>query len=260
MFRRILATEFLKLRRSKITWLSLLAYSIGPAVGGLFMWILSEPDRAKQLGLLGTKAQFAGTTADWPTLFGLLIQITGIGGMILLAVIAAYVFGREYAEGTAKNLLVLPLPRWAFVVAKLVVVLVWFAVLAVCIFVEALAVGSLVGLSGLTTAVVLKSAAEVGLVALVAFLLVPLVAWIASLGKGYLPPLGFAILLLFVGMIFGATGWGKWVPWSIVPLYAGVAGPRVEVLAPGSLLVVVLTFVVGVVLTIRHWARADNVQ
>jgi hypothetical protein len=46
--------------------------------------------------------------------------------------------------------------------------------------------------------------------------------------------------------VLGATGWGKWFPWSIVPLFAGVAGPRVEALALGSFAVLALAFAAGV--------------
>jgi hypothetical protein len=89
---------------------------------------------------------------------------------------------------------------------------------------------------------------------------VPVVAWIATLGRGYLPPLGFAIFMLVMGNILGATGWGKWFPWSIVPLFAGVAGPRVETLAPGSLVVLAVTFVAGIAGTVWQMRCADNAQ
>ncbi len=256
----VVGTEFAKLRRSKVTWLSLVAYSIGPAVGALFMWIVQEPERAEQLGLLGTKANIVGMSASWDTYFLMVTQVTGLGGMILLSVLAAYVFGREYAEGTAKNMLALPIGRHWFVLAKLTVVLVWFALLTAAVLAETLVLGFALGLPGLSAHALAQGAGDTLLASLVAFLLVPVVAWIASLGKGYLPPLGFAIMMLLLGNVFGATGWGKWFPWSIVPLFAGVAGPRVETLAPGSLLVIALTFLGGVGATVAHVRYADNLQ
>ena len=260
MFGQVLATEFLKLRRSKITWLSWLAFSIMPLVGGLFMWIIREPHRAAQLGLLGQKARFAGATADWPSYFGLLLQTMGVGGMILASVITAYVFGREYSDSTAKNMLALPVARHRFVFAKLGVVFTWFGLLAVFFIVEGLAVGALLGLPGFSTSLAVSSICDILLAALVAYLLVPFVAWVAMFGRGYLAPLGFTIFMLVLGMVFGATGWGKWFPWSIVPLFAGVAGPRVETLAAASLVIVVLTFAAGVVATIAQVRYADNNQ
>ncbi|MFO7635283.1 MAG: hypothetical protein R6W76_22245, partial [Caldilinea sp.] len=57
---QVIVTEFLKLRRSRVTWFSLVAISIGSLGIALFMWILREPGRAAQLGLLGAKANLSG--------------------------------------------------------------------------------------------------------------------------------------------------------------------------------------------------------
>jgi ABC-type transport system involved in multi-copper enzyme maturation permease subunit len=257
---QVIVTEFLKLRRSRITWLSWLAFSVMPLAAGLFTWIAKEPGRAAQLGLIGTKAQLAGVTADWPSFFTLLNQVACVGGMVLLAVIAAWVFGREFAENTAKNMLTEPVGRHWFAAAKLVVVLVWFAALTLSLIAEGLFVGALLRLPGFSVPLAVSSAGDVLVSGLVGFLLVPAVAWIATLGRGYLPPVGFTIFMLVLGNVFGATGWGKWFPWSIVPMLAGMAGPRVEVLAPGSLVVAALTFVAGVVATVWQLRCADNTQ
>ncbi|MEJ2184473.1 MAG: ABC transporter permease [Gemmatimonadota bacterium] len=256
----VLSSEFLKLRRSRITWLSWLVFSILPLAAGLFMWIASDPERAAQMGLLGQKSQLTGMSPDWPSFFTLLIQEAGAGGMVLLAVIAAYVFGREYSEGTAKDMLVLPVARHWFVVAKLAVVFVWFGVLTVLFLAEAFVVGAVLGIQGFSLSLALSQGGGVLLAGLLGFLLVPVVTWIATLGRGYLAPIGFTIFMLLMGNIMGATGWGKWFPWSIVPMLAGMAGPRTEVLAPGSLVVVGLTFVVGVALTLWQFRYADNTQ
>lgn len=260
MLGQVLATEFVKLRRTKITWLSWPAFSIMPLAGGLFMWIAKEPGRAAQLGLMGQKARLAGVTADWASYFTMLNQEACVGGMVLLSIIAAYVFGREYSDGTAKNMLTLPVGRHWFAVAKLVVVLAWFGALLLSLILEGLLVGTLLGLPGFSLALAVSSIGDVLFSGLVGFLLVPVVAWIATLGRGYLPPIGFTIFMLVLGNVFGATGWGKWFPWSIVPMLAGMAGPRVEVLAPGSIVVVGLTFVAGVAATICQMRYADNAQ
>ena len=103
MFAQVLATEFLKLRRSKVTWGTFAGLSMGPLGLALFMWIVREPGRAAQLGLLGTKANLSGLEATWPAYASALTLIVGIGGMLLLSFIVAYIFGREYAEGTAEE-------------------------------------------------------------------------------------------------------------------------------------------------------------
>jgi ABC-type transport system involved in multi-copper enzyme maturation permease subunit len=260
MLTQIIVTEFLKLRRSKVPALSWLAFSVLPLAGGLFVWIVKDPERADQLGLLGTKARFVGLAADWPSYFAMLNQEACVGGMVLLAIIAAYVFGREYADGTAKNMLALPVGRHWFAVAKFVVLFVWFGALTVSLFGEGLLVGTLLGLPSFSIPLAASWGGEILFSGLVGFLLVPVVAWIAALGRGYLPPIGFTIFMLVLGNVFGATGWGKWFPWSIVPMLAGMVGPRVEVLAPGSLVVVGLSFVAGAAATVLQLRYADNTQ
>ncbi|HKJ92997.1 MAG TPA: ABC transporter permease [Longimicrobiales bacterium] len=255
----VLATEFLKLRRSKITWLSWLALAVMPLAAGLFMWIVGAPERAARLGLVGQKSQIIGMSADWPSFFTLLVQEAGAGGMVLLAVIAAWVFGREYAEGTAKDMLSLPVARHWFVAAKLAVVFVWFAALLVLFLAESFLVGAALGLPGLSLPLAVSSVSDVLLAGVLGFLLAPVVAWIATLGRGYLAPIGFAIFMLLMGNVFGSTGWGKWFPWSIVPMLAGMMGPKTDV-AAGSYIVVGLTFVVGLGLTLWQVRYADTTQ
>ena len=58
-----LYAETLKLRRSKLPWITLLAITVGVAVGGLFMFISLHPDAARDrayvsalVGLLGPRS------------------------------------------------------------------------------------------------------------------------------------------------------------------------------------------------------------
>jgi hypothetical protein len=62
-----------------------------------------------------------------------------------------------------------------------------------------------------------------------------------------------------VASVFGRTGWGPWMPWSIVGLYSGAAGPGTNV-GLGSALVILATFLAGFALVVGHEERADNAQ
>jgi len=259
-FAQVLATEFLKLRHSKVTWLSLAALSMGPLAIALMMWIVREPGRAAQLGLLGTKANLSGLTATWPAFFSMLTLMVGIGGMLLLAFIVAYIFGREYTEGTAKNLLALPVGRHWFALAKLVVAAVWWAILVVSGLAEALALGAALGLPDFSATLAVTAVHDALLAAAIAYLLVPVVAWIAMLGRGYLPPLGFALAMLALGNVFSHTGWAAWFPWSIVPLFIGSIGEPSTTIATSSLVIVALTFLAGIAASIAQLRWADNAQ
>jgi ABC-2 type transport system permease protein len=260
MLGQVIATEFLKLRRSKVTWFSLVAISLGPLGIALFMWIVREPGRAAQLGLLGTKADLSGIAATWPSYFSMLTLVVGMGGMLLLSFIVAYVFGREYAEGTAKNLLALPVRRSLFVLAKFVVAATWWIALVAAVLIEALVIGRALGLPGFSAGLAAGAVRDALLAAGIAFLLVPVVAWITTLGQGYMAPLAFAFAMLALGNVFAKTGWAAWFPWSIVPLLIGMVGQPVQTLPPGSFVVLAVTFTAGIAATIWQFVHADNHQ
>jgi ABC-type transport system involved in multi-copper enzyme maturation permease subunit len=260
MFAQALTAEFLKLRRCKVTWSSLAVFCMGPLGIALMMWIVREPGRAAQLGLLGAKANLSGLEATWPAYFSMLIPLVGMGGMMLLSFIVAYVFGREHAEGTAKNMLALPIGRHWFALAKLAVTAAWWAVLVVAVLAESLAVGGVLGLPGFSVDLALRAARDALTAAAVSFLLAPVVAWIALVGRGYMAPIGFAFAMMALGQIFSKTGWAEWFPWSIVPLLIGAVGQPVKALPPGSLVVIAITFFAGVAATIAQLRDADNAQ
>jgi ABC-2 type transport system permease protein len=260
VFVDVIVTEFRKLHRSKVTWATLLGFSIAPLAIALMMWIVREPDRAAQFGLLGTKADLAGLEATWPAYLSMLTLVVGIGGMLLLAFIVAYVFGREYAEGTAKNLLTLPVARHWFALAKFLVAGVWWLSLVAAIVAETLLIGWALALPGFSAGLIVGALRDVVLVTVAAYLLAPPVAWITMLGRGYLPPVAFALATLALGDVFSHTGWASWFPWSVVPLFIGTVGARQTTVAAGSLAVVLLTFAAGAVATIAQLRYSDNVQ
>src|SRR5262249_19201902 len=132
-FGAALWAEALKARRSKVPWLTALGFSLAPLVGGLFMIILKDPERARSWGLISAKAQLSAGVADWPTFLGLLAQATAVGGALLFTIVTMWVFGREFADRTAKNLLAMPPPRAAIVGAKFIVVVLWAALLTVVV-------------------------------------------------------------------------------------------------------------------------------
>ena len=81
--------ESLKLRRSKVPLFAALGLSVIPFVAGLFMMILKDPEAARSMGLISTKAQLAAGVADWPAFFGMLAQAIAIGGAIVFAILTA---------------------------------------------------------------------------------------------------------------------------------------------------------------------------
>ena len=85
MIGTVVVTEFIKLRRSVVPWITLAVMLAGPWVLALFMWIIREPERAASLGLMGTKANLAGLEATWPAFGNYVSVLVGAAGMLVLA-------------------------------------------------------------------------------------------------------------------------------------------------------------------------------
>ena len=257
----VVRTELTKLRRSRVTGITFAVYAFMVAMAGFFLWMMKNPGVAKTLGLMGQKATlaFGGQPLDWPTFLGFIVEMGGIGSLLRSAVIVTYVCGREYVEGTAKNMLALPVPRTLFVLAKILVSAVWMGLLTLWLVPVSLLVGSLVGLPGLGASLLAATAGRLFVLAAMSLCCSTLVAWVAVETQGYFAPLGFAIGTLVLASVFGHTGWGPWLPWSIIGLYSGASG-EVMGLGWGNLAVVAGTFVAGTALTLRHELAADNTQ
>jgi ABC-2 type transport system permease protein len=261
-FLKVLAAELLKLRRSKLTWLSFAFYVFFGLMACFVVWMIKNPEAARGLGLIGAKASFAlnGLTADWQGLFTMFVELGVAGGMIILSIIVIYVFGREYAEGTAKNMLALPVPRSYFVVAKLCVIALWFVLLTAFLIAESLLAGWLLGLGRPQPALVAGQTLDILIASAVVLTLQSLVAWVTVATGSYLAPFGYTIVTLLIGNLMIRTDWARWVPWSIVALLGGMTGPRQEDILLGSVLVLAATFGLGLAGTILHQARSDNCQ
>jgi len=258
--RPALWTETLKARRSRLPLLTALGISLAPIVGGLFMIILEDPVRARDMGLISAKAQLTFGVADWPTYFGFLAQSTAIGGAIVFAIAAIWIFGREFSDHTAKELLALPVSREAIVAAKFIVLSFWILSLTLLIFGLGLIVGALITIPGWSLGLLRSSFAVVLVSAALTLALMPFVAFFASLGRGYLPPFGWAMLTVFLAQIVAATGWGDWFPWSVPALFSGAAGPRAALLGPHSYWIVAVAALLGLSATFWWWRSADQTR
>lgn len=250
--------ELLKARRSKMPILTALGFSMAPLAGGFFMIVLKDPDLARRLGLISAKAQIVAGAADWPTYLGVLSQATAIGGFILFSFVSSWIFGREYADRTITDLLALPTPRYEVVLAKFVLIVLWSAILTALIYLIGLGVGAAIVLPLASAEVFRQGTITLAMTACLTIALATPIAFFASAGRGYLPPMGAAILAVILAQLVAAAGWGEFFPWSVPALRAGMAGPAYAQLGVVSYVIVILTSLVGMAGTFAWWELADQ--
>jgi ABC-2 type transport system permease protein len=142
----------------------------------------------------------------------------------------------------------------------LIVISAWGFATSIWIYLIGLFVGNLVDIPGWINQLAWQSFSDVLATAAMTLLLMTPVAFIASMGRGYLPPLGWAVLTIFFSQIIAATGWGDWFPWSVPALFSGVVGPRSEQLGIHSYVLVILAGLIGLFLTFWWWRNADQTR
>src|SRR5690625_4827679 len=193
-FLTALHVEGLKIRKSKVVWITFAAFTIAPLMAGFFMFVLKHPEFAKNSGLLGAKAQIAGE-ANWPSYLQLHAQMIAVGGILVFGFVMSWVFGREYADYTAKDLLVLPYSRIVIVIAKFIAASITNIILSTYVVGIGLLIGLIIGLPQWSATILMEGIYVLAIVTILTIALSTPVAFFASYGGGYLAPLGFVIVI-----------------------------------------------------------------
>lgn len=249
--------ESKKLFHSKVPLITMLALTIVPFVGGFFMFVLKDPSLAQNLGFISAKAHLMGT-ADWTSYFGLLAQAVAIGGLVVFGFITSWIFGREYSDRTIKDLLALPISRNIIVLSKFIVSVLWCLFLSIFVLVLGFIVGKVVDIPGWSYEIMIRGTLIFIVCSILTILLSTPVAFFASVGRGYLPPLGFMVFTIVLAQIIAVTGYGQYVPWSVPALLSGAAGSDSAMIEDISIIIVLLTSVSGLMGTMFWWRYADQ--
>ncbi len=253
-----LKAELIKNKYSTILWVTFIAFALAPIMGGIFMLIMRDPEALAKAGALHTKVQVMHIVADWNSYLGILTQAIGIGGVLVFGFVASWVFGREYSDGTAKDLLALPTSRANILNAKFIIYIIWCMGLALSNLLIGFFIGTILQLPSLTMSLVSTYLTTYFTTALMTIVIGTPIAFFAIWGKGYLAPLGFVSLTLVFAQIIAATGYGYYFPWSIPGLFSGAGGEYKAQLNGLSYSILVLTSIAGYIATVTFWKLADH--
>jgi len=119
-----------------------------------------------------------------------------------------------------------------------------------------LLLGATIGLSQGTTEVFWQGTVTLAVAACLVIVDVFPFAFFASVGRGYLLPMGVVLLVLVLGNVVTIAGWGTYFPWAVPALYAELTGKGN--LEAASYLLVLLTGLAGMAGTYLWWKYADQ--
>lgn len=166
----------------------------------------------------------------------------------------SWIFGREFADGTLKDMLAVPVQRSNILLAKFIVAIAWCAVMAIIIFIFGLVIGALIQLPGGALGVILQGSAVAAITVSLTIAVVIPFAFFASLGRGYLLSIGVAVLALMAANLVVVFGWGEYFPWAVPLLYAQGKSSLTAV----SYWIVFFTSLGGMIATYLWWKYADQ--
>jgi ABC-2 type transport system permease protein len=184
-------------------------------------------------------------------------------GIVLFGLVTAYVFGREYSEGTAKEMLTLPIRRECFVAAKTAILVAWLLGLTLLCVIAQAGGAAILGIDGASWTVAAECLVVSLKVAALIFATMPVVALLAMGGRGYLAPMAYSAVMGALGLGLAEAGWTRWFPWSMQIAVAGMAlFPALPMpgLVTGSWVLMALVFAAGSGGVVGYFDNADNVQ
>ena len=154
-------------------------------------------------------------------------QIGATAGAIGPGVVLAWLFGREFADGTITGLFALPVDRATIARAKLLVFGAWTLALYIALVALLGSVGVVLGL-GMPDAPVWPRAGKLLVVLMLSALLSLPAGLAASLTRGYLGGIGAVVAIVIVSQISVATGTGGWFTFAAPSLWAATPGAGLD--------------------------------
>lgn len=244
------ATEFAKFRRAILPRVATVMLVGGiTAIASSFMWASLQPGSAMAIKLAALV-----TEDGWAGYLGLTSQIAATAGGIGPGVVLAWLFGREFADGTITGLFALPVNRATIARAKLLVFAGWSVAFCLALVALLIIVGVVLGL-GLPDETAMQRAAKLLVVLLLSSLLSLPAGVAASLTRGYLGGIGAVIAIVIVSQISVATGAGGWFTFAAPGLWAATPGSAVDGTTAIQLLLVLPLSALFAVWIVRVWRR-----
>ncbi len=225
------------------------------------MFLMKDNGSEGLSGAFKSKAVLMSFEANWNSYLGLLSQAVGVGGVLIFGFVAGWLFGREYSDGTVKDLLSLPISRAKILNAKFSYYIIWCLALVLSNLLLGLLFGFSLQLPGWDASVFFNNIQVYFATTFMIILLNTPIAFFAIFGKGFMTPLGIVAILLVLAQVIGALGFGSYFPWAVPGIYSGSGGADLKAdLNIMSYLIIAITGIIGYFSTILWWKYSDQTK
>jgi ABC-2 type transport system permease protein len=180
------------------------------------------------------------------------LHVLYIEGSFCFSIIAAWIFGREFIQKTATELLVFPAPRSTVVIAKTVSLAVSVLILAAGEFVLSRVLLLAAGGTGSRDPLAYDLARHGIMTAMLLALCMP-VLFLSLCGRGYFLPVSFSVaVILYVNIDSSGLPFTRYIPWCIPLVYMET------LLQPFDVVILVFMGLGGLLASLAWWRCADH--
>ncbi|MEI2394670.1 MULTISPECIES: ABC transporter permease [Paenibacillus] len=232
----VLHCEIRKIIRSNVFWIMFLVLGFGPIMMGVGNVLSSD----------------AGGVSWEQYLTGLLDTLAPLG-LIGYTFVAAWVFGREFADRTIKDLLAKPVSRAKIVLSKFLVILAWCLLLSVYMFAVGFAVGAIMGAQGGSASFISSLFFKFLITSLLYIFVTAPTILLANVTKGYLAPLGLILIIVILSNVLASFGFAPYFPWTIPSVFQSTGSLHLS-----SILILAYTGIIGIAGTFAWWRYAEQ--
>jgi len=240
----LLYTELLKLKRSKMFFISILGSSVAPILIVVASF-LHMKTKTNVDPVLFEELFFQGN-----------LYTVVILGVPLYGVVTAYLFIREYLEDTLKNLLTIPVSRNSLIMSKSILLFMWIMFLSIFTWCLTLGLGVLFQFEGLSVSLILQSFGQFIWGGVLLFVLSSPIIFITLWFKNYVPTIISTIVITLMNVMASNSEHRDLFPWAAA---GDIATDTMLSTYPAmySFILIGITSIVGWVLTIVYFNRVD---
>jgi bacitracin transport system permease protein len=244
----LLYCELLKLKRSKMLLISFLGALVAPALmfaNGVNTHFLRPDNEIKMTGFY-----------DSCIMFSMLMF-----GLIVYAVITAYLFSREYTENTLKTIITVPVKKRTFIISKFIMLFIWIMFLTliswISIYILTALFNAIFGLEEFYTSVALIYLGKMMFSGVLMFLTISPIAFLSIWTKGFVVPLISAATIAIANVILSNSELQALFPWTATHLIVKNGFTQIEYSKVLVIGLIALVSILGLVLSIVYFQRED---
>ncbi|MDO4258586.1 MAG: ABC transporter permease [Actinomycetaceae bacterium] len=216
--------EALKLTHSLVGIIATCAMTVGTLalLGGISAGIRAgNPELIAKAG--------PAASHDWDGLIAGATQISAVSSILGFGIVLAWLFSREFTDGTITGLFALPIRRGDIALAKLAVFVLWVLATTSLVVFGVLLLGLCFGY-GMPGSEASAALGRLWLLMLFSAGITTPISWIATLTRSLLAAVSSTIAVVIIAQIGALSGAGDWVPLSAPALWALSAGSAVTTL------------------------------